>query len=77
MLQLFLTTFPESSDYDKCINCGICVSKCPTGAIYCEYPERVEKMKQKEKEKKEKERQAKLAEAQAKKAEAEKEKVNA
>ena len=66
-----------SIDYDKCINCGICVSKCPTGAIYCEYPERVEKMKQKEKEKKEKERQAKLAEAQAKKAEAEKEKVNA
>ncbi|WP_409371947.1 4Fe-4S binding protein [Peptoniphilus harei] len=54
------------------MNCGICVSKCPTGAIYCEYPERVEKMKQKEKEKKEKERQAKIAEAQAKKAAAEK-----
>ena len=66
-----------SIDYDKCINCGICVSKCPTGAIYCEYPERVEKMKQKEKEKKEKERQAKLEEAKLKKAEAEKEKVNA
>lgn len=48
-----------SIDYDKCINCGICVSKCPTGAIYCEYPDRVEKMKQREKEKKAKEAEAK------------------
>ncbi|WP_036729445.1 RnfABCDGE type electron transport complex subunit B [Peptoniphilus mikwangii] len=35
-------------DYTKCINCGICVSKCPTGAIFCEYPERVEKMKERQ-----------------------------
>ena len=65
-----------SIDYDKCINCAICVSKCPTGAIYCEYPERVEKMKQKEKEKKEKEKQAKLEEAKLKKEAAEKENAN-
>ncbi|SHG98801.1 electron transport complex, RnfABCDGE type, B subunit [Anaerosphaera aminiphila DSM 21120] len=36
-------------DYDKCINCGICVAKCPTGAIFSEYPERVEKIKEKQK----------------------------
>ena len=55
-------------DYSKCINCGICVSKCPTGAIFCEYPERVEKMKQKQKELAEKKKQeaiAKAAEAKA------------
>lgn len=34
-------------DYEKCINCGICASKCPTNAIFVEYPERVEKMKEK------------------------------
>lgn len=50
-------------DYDKCINCGICVSKCPTNAIYCEYPERVEKLKQRQKaldEKKKRERLEKI-----------------
>ncbi|MDQ0507657.1 Na+-translocating ferredoxin:NAD+ oxidoreductase RNF subunit RnfB [Peptoniphilus ivorii] len=39
-------------DYEKCINCGICASKCPTGAIFVEYPERVEKMKEKDRQKK-------------------------
>lgn len=58
-------------DYSKCINCGICVSKCPTGAIFCEYPERVEKMKQKQKELAEKKRKA--AKEKAAKAKAEKE----
>ncbi len=47
-------------DYDKCINCGICVSKCPTGAIYCEYPEKVEKIKQRQKEMAEKKKLEKL-----------------
>ncbi len=61
-------------DYDKCINCGICVSKCPTGAIFCEYPERVAKMKEREKAKKEKEKQEKIEAAKLKK---EQEKQNA
>ncbi len=47
-------------DYDKCINCGICVSKCPTGAIYCEYPEKVEKIKQRQKEMAEKKKLEKI-----------------
>lgn len=64
-------------DYTKCINCGICVSKCPTGAIFCEYPERVEKMKQKQKELAEKKKQEALKKAQEAKAakEAEKQEV--
>ena len=52
-------------DYSKCINCGICVSKCPTGAIFCEYPERVEKMKEKQKEQAEKKKQEAIAKAKA------------
>ena len=47
-------------DYDKCINCGICVSKCPTSAIYCEYPEKVEKIKQRQKELAEKKKRERL-----------------
>lgn len=47
-------------DYDKCINCGICAAKCPTNAIFTEYPERVEKIRERDK--------AKKAEAAAKKA---------
>ncbi|WP_138159730.1 RnfABCDGE type electron transport complex subunit B [Peptoniphilus catoniae] len=58
-----------SIDYDKCINCGICVSKCPTGAIYCEYPEKVEKIKERAKALAEKKKQEKLAELKAKEAE--------
>ncbi|MDY6044059.1 MAG: RnfABCDGE type electron transport complex subunit B [Peptoniphilus sp.] len=61
-------------DYEKCINCGICASKCPTGAIFVEYPERVEKMKEKDRKKKAEAAQAKKAEAAAKKAD-DKEKI--
>lgn len=57
-------------DYSKCINCGICVSKCPTNAIFCEYPERVEKMKEKQKEQAEKKKQEAIAKAKAAKEEA-------
>ena len=51
-------------DYEKCINCGKCVSVCPTGAIFCEYPDRVAKMKEREKERKQKEMEAKKLAAQ-------------
>ena len=51
-------------DYEKCINCCKCVSVCPTGAIFCEYPDRVAKMKEREKERKQKEMEAKKLAAQ-------------
>lgn len=59
-------------DYSKCINCGICASKCPTGAIFVEYPERVEKMKEKERQKKLKAAEEKKAAAAQQAAEKEK-----
>lgn len=55
-------------DYEKCVNCGICVSKCPTSAIYCEYPERVEKMKERQKVEAEKKKQELLKQKEAEKA---------
>lgn len=49
---IHVTDILAEIDYDKCINCGICASKCPTNAIFVEYPERVEKMKEKDRAKK-------------------------
>ena len=48
-------------DYTKCINCGICVANCPTGAIFCEYPERIAKIKENQRLQAEKKRQEALA----------------
>lgn len=55
-------------DYEKCVNCGICVAKCPTGAIFCEYPEKVEKVKEGLKKAQEKKRQEALLKKQQEKA---------
>lgn len=48
-------------DYTKCINCGICVANCPTGAIFCEYPERIAKIKENQRLQAEKKRQEAMA----------------
>ncbi|MDO5301042.1 MAG: RnfABCDGE type electron transport complex subunit B [Tissierellia bacterium] len=52
-------------DYDKCINCGICAAKCPTNAIFTEYPERVEKLRERQKAKQAEAAAAKKAQAEA------------
>lgn len=54
-----------SIDYDKCKNCGMCMTVCPTGAINS-YKEAHAKMAIKAKEKAEAEKAAKAAEAKAK-----------
>ncbi len=56
-------------DYSQCINCGICASVCPTNAIFVEYPERVEKIKEAAKKKAEAKKLEAMKAAEAKKAE--------
>ena len=56
-------------DYSQCINCGFCAAVCPTHAIYVEYPERMDKIKETVKKQQEKKKQAAEAAKAAKAAE--------
>ena len=56
-------------DYTQCINCGFCAAVCPTHAIYVEYPERMDKIKETVKKQQEKKKQAAEAAKAAKAAE--------